>query len=261
MSFNIRVPTNWKEPQGDPDAQHYRDAFKASEKNTTPGSPPLFQAASMNKYHTDAQKMLISGYGDFIDKTCDAICFAWDKWQSTATMAGIIVAASMGNAGQVVGVPLMPLILAKGAMSSPMQMKYTTVIATVIGTQWLAYTATIKMVAMQLWPMFNAFPSPVVPPTPCVPMPFSQMIQVPTLVSCNVMKSLMMAMHADPMAPFASQLFEAICDAFEKAHTQWVQTTMVTNVLGIGAVPTCVPPIMAPGPVVGTAIMTPGGFK
>jgi hypothetical protein len=37
---------------------------------------------------------------------------------------------------------------------------------------------------------------------------------------------------------------------------------MVTNVLGIGAVPSMALPIPVPGPVaVGTAMMAPGGFK
>ena len=92
-------------------------------------------------------------------------------------------------------------------------------------------------------------------------MPIASLgMHMPNLVSCNVMKPMMVAMHADPMAPFASQLFEAICDAFEKCHTQWTASTTVNNVMAMGAVPSCLPPFFPPGPVVGTAIMAPGGL-
>ena len=68
-SFNLKVPQNWKEPSGDPAAKHYGDAFKPAEKSTAPAvsAPPLFKPASMNKYHTDAQKMHIDKIGKFID--------------------------------------------------------------------------------------------------------------------------------------------------------------------------------------------------
>ena len=39
MSFNIKVPQNWQNPSGDPDAKHYGDAFKPEEKNTAPANP------------------------------------------------------------------------------------------------------------------------------------------------------------------------------------------------------------------------------
>ena len=82
-SFNLKVPQNWQEPSGDPAAKHYGDAFKPEEKATAPaGMPPLFQPASLNKYHTDTQKMHIAKIGAFIDGTCSAICWAWSQWQT-----------------------------------------------------------------------------------------------------------------------------------------------------------------------------------
>src|SRR5204862_5184536 len=75
-SFGLSVPTNCRDPVGDPDEQQYRDAFKPEEKSTMPvvGPAALFRAASGNKYHTDAQKMHCVKVGKFIDDTCKAIC-------------------------------------------------------------------------------------------------------------------------------------------------------------------------------------------
>ncbi|MDB4963532.1 MAG: hypothetical protein JWP01_3531 [Myxococcales bacterium] len=261
MGFSLKVPSNWSEPAGEAGKQ-FGDAFTASEKSTAPGMPPLFQPQSMNKYHTDTQKMLVGKFGSFIDGMCSAICSAWGQWQSLASMAGVIVAGPVATLGQVVGPPLMPLIMASAPKASPNELKYSTAIANVISTAWLAYTATIKIPGLPFWPMFTMCPSPVAPPTPNTPVPVIALTQVTAPLMPNVMKMQMQGMLGDPMAPYHDKLFEAICDAFDKSFKLWQASTMVTNVLGIGAVPSMALPIPVPGPVAaGTAMMPPGGFK
>jgi hypothetical protein len=260
-SFQIKVPQNWQNPSGDPDAKHYGDAFQASEKTTAPGAPPLFQPASMNKYHTDTQKMHIDKVGKFIDGICSAICSAWSTWQSAATMVGIMVNGPTASVGQVLGPPWTPLILAQGPKETPMLLKYTNVVANVLGTAWLSYTATIKVPGMPWYPAFAAMPSPVAPPTPNIPCPVVALTQVTASIMPDVMKMQMVGQLADPMAPFHDKLFEAICDGFDKCFKIWQTSTMVTNVLGTGPVPTFAPPYVPVGPVVGgVGTMPPGGF-
>lgn len=253
-SFNLKVPQNWSGP---PDQQQYGNAFKPGESATAPGMPPLFQPASLNKYHTDTQKMHIAKIGAFIDKTCSAICGAWGQWQSMATMVGIVVAGPVASVGQIVGPPLGPLILANNPpMSSPMEMKYTNAISNAISTGWLAFTATVKIPGMPFWPAYAAVPTPVAPPMPNVPIPFAALTQVPVTISANMLKMQMVGLLADPMAPFNQQLFEAIATAFEQCYDLWKVSTMVNNVLAIATGGTPISPI----PAVGTATMAPGGF-
>lgn len=261
-SFQLKVPTDWKTPSGDPGAKHYSDAFKPEEKNTAPvaAAPPLFIPQSMNKYHTDVQKMNHAKYGKFIDGICDAICSAWSTWQSSATLVGVVVNAVTAMGGQVVGPPLTPLILAQ-APKEGMELKYSNAVANVIGTSWLSYTAGIKVKGMPWYPAFAALPSPIAPPTPNVPCPVIALSSAAAAVSKNAMKSQMVTQLGDPKAPHHKELFDAICDAFEKCHKMWEASTMVTNVLGTGPVPTFAPPYVPVGPVVGgVANMTPGGF-
>jgi hypothetical protein len=260
-SFNLKVPKDWQNPSGDPDAQHYGDAFKPEEKTTAPGMPPLFQPASMNKYHTDTQKMHIDKIGKFIDGTCSAICSAWSQWQSMSTLVGVVIAGPTASVGQIVGPPLAPLILASAPKETPMLLKYSTTIANVISTAWLSFTATVKVPGLPWYPAFAAFPGPMAPPMPNVPVPFAALTQVPVSISANVLKMQMVGQHGDPMAPFHQELFESIADAFEKSYNLWKVSTMVTNVLGTGPIPTFAPPYVPVGPVVGgTGNMTPGGF-
>lgn len=262
-SFQIKVPQEWKTPSGDPDAKHYGDAFKPEEKNTAPvaAAPPLVMPASMNKYHTDTQKMHHGKIGAYLDGICTAICSAWSTWQSSATLVGVVINAVTAVGGQVVGPPLTPLILAQGPKASPAELKYTNVVANVIGTAWLQYTVGIKVKGMPWYPAFAAVPSPVAPPAPNVPCPVIAISSAAMAVSKNTMKPQMIGQLGDPKAPFHKELFDAICDAFEKCHKIWEASTMVTNVLGTGPVPTFAPPYVPVGPVVGgVGTMTPGGF-
>jgi len=253
-SFNLKVPQNWRDPSGEAGDQYSR-AFKPEERMTSPGMPMLFQPATLNKYHTDIQKMHIAKIGAFIDGTCEAICSAWSQWQSMATMTGVLINAITATLGNVVGPPWLPLILATAPKATPMEAKYSNVIATVVSNAWQQYTPTIKVPGLPWYPAFALLPSPIAPPTPNVPVPVAALIQVPP--QPMVMKQQMVAQLGDPRAPFHGELFESICDAFDKMFKLWQTTTMVTNVLGTGPVPVFTPP----GPVVGgVGNMLPGGF-
>jgi hypothetical protein len=263
-SFGLTVPPNWRQPQGD-DAEHFRQAFKPEELSTqpavTPGAP-LFRPASMNKYHTDAQKMHIAKYGEFIDGVCDAICGAWGQWQNLASMTGIIVNAITASLGQVIGPPITPFIMMQGPKSSPMQMKYLNAIANVIGPAWMAYTATIKIPALPIFPTFLMCPSPVAPPTSNVPVPVAALTQVTVSLTPALMKQQMVAQLADPRAPYHNELFESICEAFDQMFKAWQISTQVTNIMATGPVPSMALPVPVPGPVTGgIGSMPPGGFK
>ncbi|HEY5949398.1 MAG TPA: hypothetical protein VIV40_28080 [Kofleriaceae bacterium] len=258
-SFAIKVPQGWRDPSGGDAGDHYSKAFKPQEKMTSPGMPMLFQPATLNKYHTDTQKMHVAEIGKFIDGVCSAICSAWGQWQSLASMTGVLINAVSASLGMVVGPPLAPLILASAPKSKPSEMKYSNVIAQVVGMTWLQYTASIKVPGLPWYPAFAAFPSPVAPPTPNVPVPVAALTQVAPQPA--LMKQQMVAQLGDPQAPFHDKLFEAICDAFDKCFKIWQTSTMVTNVLGTGPIPTFAPPYVPAGPVVsGVGTMPPGGF-
>jgi hypothetical protein len=263
MGFQLRVPDGWQDPSGDPQASHYGKAFKASEKASSPGMPPLFTPASLNKYHTDTQKMLIGKIGTFMDNVCTALCSAWSNWQSTATMVGFVVMGPTIMGGQLLPIPLMPLILPSAPMNTENEMKYSQAIAQTISTQWTAMCATITLAApFPSHPMFAAFTLPVVPPPGIpnqVPVPMASMPIAAPLVSCDVMKPMMMAALGDPKAQYASNIFEAICFAFEQCFTLWKSTSMLNNIMGLGGVPTWTP-LSPAGPVIGTATMLPGGI-
>jgi hypothetical protein len=200
-------------------------------------------------------------YNAYIDGISSAICSAWSQWQSMATFVGVVINAVTASGGQIVGPPWTPLILAQGPKQNPEALKMTNTIANVLGTAWLSFTATVKVTGMPWYPAFAAVPSPVAPPMPNIPCPLAALTMVPISLGANVLAAQMVAVDGDPAATDHKRLYTALADAFEKVFNLWKVSTMVTNVLGTGPVPTFAPPYVPVGPVVGgVGTMTPGGF-
>lgn len=262
MSFGIKLPTDWRQPMGKL-GDMLTQALRPEERACTPTPPTLFFPPSSNKYHSDAVGSISKIFSGFIDEICGAICDAWLQWQSSATLSGVLITGPVATLGQVAGPPLIPLIMAKAMMKprKPDELKYWTAIATVIGQAWLTYTATIKVPGLPWYPMFAAFPGPLAPPMPNVPVPIIALTQEVTALSPQILKNQMVGMLGNPNAPHHEKLFESITQAFDLCFKTWQTTTMVTNVLGTGPVPTFAPPFVPVGPVLGgIGTMTPGGF-
>lgn len=256
----IQLPVNWQQPQGEAGKQ-YVDAHQPSERFVPPDPSKLFVPATPNKYHVDTVKQISNKYEAFIDGVCDAIASAWSQWQSTAVLTGVVITGPVAVGGAVVGPPWTPLILASAPKSTPSELKYSQAIASVLGTAWLTYTATIKVPGLPWYPAFAACPTPVAPPTPNVPSPVGALVQVPASMQAPLLKNQMVAALADPQAPHHQQLFDAVAQAVSQCFTVWTTSTLVTNVLGMGPVPTFAPPFVPVGPVIGgVGNMAPAGF-
>lgn len=259
-SFRIKVPN---QPPKMNLPRTFDSAFKAGELSVAqmPMPPALFLPDSNNKYHVDTQKQMTENYGGFIDGVCGGICDAWAKWQSAATLVGVVINGPLAAGGNVLGPPLTPLILASAPSAKASEANFSNVIAKIIGTAWDTYAATLKVPGLPWYPAFAAFPGPVGPPMPNTPCPVAQMTQVITGISKAVLKAQMIAELAAPASPHHVELFDSIAHAFEACFRIWQSSTMVTNVLGMGPVPAFAPPITPAGPVVGgLGNMTPGGF-
>ncbi len=259
-SFQIKVPQGWSPPSGDPAARHYSDAFTPQEKSTSPAvaAPPLVLPQSMNKYHTDAQKMHHAKIGSFIDGVCDAICSAWGMWAMDAKLVGVVVTTSLATGGLVVStVQMGPMIIAQGPKSTPMEAKFTRAIANAFSMQWNLYTLGIKVTGLP-WYLPYAAPLPPgpVPPAPNAPCQLKLISAASMALSKSALKPLMIANLADPQAPFHMELFDAVATAIEQCLLTYETTTMVKNVIPVAAA------VGFPaGPVAGVANMTaPGGF-
>ena len=256
ISKGIKLPMDWSQP-----GEQYPDAFKPNERTTAPNSPMnLFRDATLNKYHVDTAKTIGKKFEKYIDGICGAICDAIDKWMKMTMISSALINGPVGVVlpGSFVGPPLMPLILATAPKSTPQEIKYSNAVANALGTLWQAWQAGLMGTLM--YPPFAAFPGPVAPPMPNIPLPliaFSSPGE--SGLSPSTLKITMDANLADPTAQHASDLFDAIAKAFNTVFQVFKASTMVQNVLGMGPIPTFAPPFVPVGPVVmGTVVPTPG---
>jgi len=252
----IGLPVKWSTPGG----EQYTKAFSPSELVNPPDAASVFLAKSPNKYHVQTQKEIGKGFADFIDKISGAICDAIDKWMKLTSIAGMVITGPVGMVlpGNVVGPPLMPFILASAPVNTPQLMKYSNAVAQAISTAW--QTWQIGLMGQLMYPPFAAFPGPMAPPTPCVPMPLISFSSPgESMLSPATLKAQMIANLGDPEALHHQELFEAVAQAFNTTFTLFKATTLVQNVLGTGPIPTFAPPFVPVGPVVGgTSVPTPG---
>ena len=102
-----------------------------------------------------------------------------------------------------------------------------------------------------LFPSFAAFPGPVAPPTPSVPVPLVALAGVqPTPVKAEFLA----------LSPTQRRACEAVADAFAPTVEIWRATTMV-SVIGTGPVPTFAPPYVPVGRSSGEAFGVPGSIS
>ncbi len=110
------------------------------------------------------------------------------------------------------------------------------------------------------YPAFAAFPGPIAPPMPNVPMP---------LISCVSARASKIMVHseiADAItqalpAPLSGEtaFINRVATGLALAASTWLGSAQVMNVLGHGQVPSFAPPYVPVGPVVGgTIIAAPG---
>ncbi len=256
LAKGIRLPGDWALP-----GVQFPDAFEISELVVAPNSPTnLFRESTLNKLHVETAKKIGKGFEEYIDGICDAICDAMDKWVKMATVTVALINGPVGvvTPAGVVGPPLAPFIMAKGPKSTPMENKYTTAIANALSTNWLQWQSGLMGVLM--YPPFTAFPGPMAPPTPNVPIPLITFGSPgEAALSPSVMKMSMTAFLADPEAQHHMELFDALSTAFNIVFQKFKLSTLVQNVTGTGPIPTFVPPFVPAGPVLaGMVIPKPG---
>ncbi|MEE8429664.1 MAG: hypothetical protein V3S16_00265, partial [Candidatus Desulfatibia sp.] len=162
--------------------------------------------------------------------------------------------------GGLTGPPLLPLILMSAPKDTPMQLKYSLAIANAVSTAWQTWQSGLT--GTLSYPPFAAFPGPVTPPVPNIPMPLAAFSSPgESQFSPSTLKSAMEANFANPIAAHSSELFDSLAKAFNTVFQMFKPMTLVLLVLGMGQVPSFKPPFSPVGPVVGgNALPTPFHF-
>lgn len=225
--------------------------------------PGLFLAASSGKQDVDLQAAANNEYELFIDQMCLAMASAFDCWRKTALFQGVMINGPIAVGGSITG-PSFADFLKPSAPKQGLFGKALThgdALASAIGEAWRQTCLQVRVPGLSWYPMFAAYPGPQAPPTPNLPTPaaalgFNKAFLNATMVKEQALRSL----SGTPVFA-AGELFTALCTGFESTIDLWLPSQMITNVLGMGPVPTFAPPYVPAGPVVGgSVIVSPGAF-
>ncbi len=259
ISYGMKLPVDWKQPVGDPDAKQYIDGIGLENMI---GNPQHFWFTPHNPhvYHQDSCNEIGKEFQDLHDNMLDAVAFAHNQWRLQAKFQNlkVITMCCLGQAGCLTGPDLESPIKNAPMCASWTGNKaaYRDAVAKGVAKAYKGWQDNVMVPMLPFWPPHVAFPGPMGPPLPNIPMPLIACVssKVTDIVMPNTMKDGMVEAlpkglkDKDPDKQHVT-LFDSIATALALAFSIWLVSQQVMNIMGQGPVPTFAPPIVPLGPV------------
>jgi hypothetical protein len=266
LSKAYKLPVDFSRPHSGYQADHYGDAFafRPEDMIGIPKLiPPWFLPAEMpNRYYQETCDEIGQNFKDFHDAMIDAVVFAHNMWKLQAKFQDLKIMAisAIGMPGCLSGPELEPLI-----KNAPMvaaftghKAKHRDAVAKGVSQCFKKWQDNVTVPGLPWYPAFAAFPGPMAPPLPNVPMPLITCVSasMPEIILPNSMKSAMDGALDGELKDKDTDkhyegLHEAIATVLALAFIMWLPMQQVMLVMGKGPVPTFAPPYVPVGPVVG----------
>jgi len=273
LSYRLKLPTSasWKQPKGDPDEKQYSDGIGKKNMVGVPTLiPPWFFPQNNHKFHQDSCDTVGKDFKKLHDDMLSAVQFAHNLWKLQAKFKDLKVVAvcAIGAPGCLDGPKLESLI-----KTAPMVAAYTgnwakyrDAVAKGVSTAFANWQGQVTVPGLPWYPAFAAFPGPMAPPMPNVPMPLitcvsAKMtdIMMPNTMKDEMIKALPSGLKDPDKDKQHEALFDSIATVLALAFTIWLPSQQVMLVMGKGPIPVFAPPFVPVGPVVaGDNIPVPG---
>jgi hypothetical protein len=263
FSAGLKLPVQWKAPSGKDGSKQYGDSLKPSEKAAAPQLvPPWFMPAEPQKYFQDSCDKVGNEFKSFHDAMLDAIGFAHNMWKLQAKFQNlqIMAVSAIGSPGCLKGPELESLIKTAPMVATYTgnKAKYRDAVAKGVSKCFKDWQDNVMIPGLPLYPAFAAFPGPMAPPMPNVPVPLiscpsGQMarITVPDQLKNEMVSALDGGMKRDDKDKQHEALFDALATVLALAFLMWLPMQQVMLIMGKGQIPTFAPPFVPVGPVVG----------
>jgi len=163
--------------------------------------------------------------------------------------------------GNVMCLPLTPLIMLFAPKNTLMEFVWSTCVAISIGMAWQQWIMGLS--GNLIYPMFAVFPGPFGPPMPSIPLPLMMFsssgesqfspntLKSSMMNNLNTFQSVLKAVGVMSNSIHAPAFFGAVSEAFFAVFQMYKAMTLVMPVFGMGPIPSFAPPFVPVGPVVG----------
>jgi hypothetical protein len=218
--------------------------------------PALFRAASNSKADVDNQKSAHDLYTALFDGIIDAIEFGFNQYRQSAGLVDVQIQAATATGGRLQGPALDKLIARAPSVAGWLGWKAMArdAVANGMERQWSALANSVTVPGLPWYPSFVAFPGPMAPPMPNIPIPFIALPHDAMATSVQNLKTAMCSALHGTMA-YHTEFFDSIATGLQLPLLMWKGTQMVAMVFGRGPVPTFAPPYVPVGPVIGGTII------
>ncbi len=274
MSFIAKLqflPNTWTPPM---DPAMFKKSFDIMELIVPPNGPfNLFREITLLKAHVNTAKVIGKGFEKFIKGVCDGICQAISITHLLNIYTGVKINGPVGTVtpGNIMGPPLMPMILLFAPKNTLMEMVWSTCVAIAIGKAWDMWR--MGLTGNLIYPMFAVFPGPFGPPMPSIPLPLMMFtssgesqfspsaLKGQMMSNLNTFSGVLKAVGVNTNSIHAPAFFGAISEAFFAVFQMYKAMTLMMPVIGMGPIPSFAPPFVPVGPVVGgTTLPIPAPF-
>lgn len=265
-SHALKLPAtkdSWKQPSGDPGEKHYGDSLSIDQKIAIPKTiPPIFMPQNMNSLHQESCDTVGQALKDFHDDMCDAVMFGLNMWKLQAKYSGLIInsVTAMGSPGCLQGPELESLIkmYPKCASMTGNMGKHRDAVAAGVSKCFKNFQDQVMVPGLPWYPAFAAFPGPMAPPMPNVPMPLianisAKMADViaPMQLKTEMVNAFDSGLKDKDPDKQHEALFDGIATAVSMSFLMWLPQQQTMLVMGKGQIPTFAPPFVPVGPVLG----------
>lgn len=215
--------------------------------------PALFRAASNSSSDVDNQRQMHDLYNMLFDSLIDAIGQAFEEFRRNAGMVDVKINAAFATGGKLTGPSFETCMLQAPAVSgwTGWNGEVRDALARGMHNQWKVLCDSVRVPALPWYPTFVAWPSPMAPPTPNLPIPPTRVFDLIHDAGATSPKKIRDAVLAKLRVPMdhAGPFFESIGFAFHTQLQLWKAVQLVTQVFGTGSVPSYAPPYVPTGPV------------
>lgn len=261
LSHGLKLPVDWRAPSGDPAGKQYGDSIPLSEKLAIPTLiPPWFLPHEPNKYFVESCDKIGEGFKELHDTMLDAVGFGHNMWKLQAKFQDLKVMGpcAIGAPGCLQGPELEGLIKMFPGCAAWIgnKAKWRDAIAKGVSQCFKKWQDQVMVPGLPWYPAFVAFPGPMAPPMPNIPMPLiacpSPMmteIVMPMSLASAMESALDGGIKKDDTDKHRDALFDAVATVLALSFMLWLPSQQVMLVMGKGPIPTFAPPFVPVGPV------------